>query len=118
MGPAYGAWYVVLDRVFGTGGASITLKKVLLDQLLFSPVFVPVFLVFVGFLQGQPWADIERTVRRDFLPVLTASYVLWPAAQGVTFRFVPLNYQLPFTSLVALVWNTYLAWKANETPTV
>lgn len=117
VGPVIRKWYMVLERIVGPGGTSVAVKKVLFDQLLFSPAFIPCFLVCLGFLQQRQWADIQQTVRRDYVPILVTSYMIWPAAQIINFRFVPLQYRVPFASAVALVWNTYLAWKANRIPT-
>uniref|UniRef100_A0A023GFJ3 Mitochondrial inner membrane protein Mpv17 n=1 Tax=Amblyomma triste TaxID=251400 RepID=A0A023GFJ3_AMBTT len=113
MGPVLRVWYLTLERV--VAGRAVVVKKVLLDQGVFTPLLIPSFLVTLGALQQRSWEDIKRTVRADFLPILKANYALWPAAQLINFRFVPLNYRVPFASCVALVWNTYLAWKANRT---
>lgn len=116
VGPVLRVWYLTLERVVGVGsGRAVVIKKVLLDQGVFTPVFIPSFLVTLGALQRRSWEDIKRTVRTDYLPILKANYMLWPAAQLINFRFVPLSYRVPFASCVALVWNTYLAWKANRT---
>uniref|UniRef100_A0A131XZZ0 Mitochondrial inner membrane protein Mpv17 n=1 Tax=Ixodes ricinus TaxID=34613 RepID=A0A131XZZ0_IXORI len=114
VGPTIRTWYVVLERVFGARGG--VLRKVLVDQLIFSPVFVASFLTCLGFLQRRPWSDTKQMLRKDYVPILTTGYMLWPAAQLVNFHLVPLPYRLPFASGVGLVWNTYLAWKANKTP--
>uniref|UniRef100_A0A1E1WXI2 Mitochondrial inner membrane protein Mpv17 n=1 Tax=Amblyomma aureolatum TaxID=187763 RepID=A0A1E1WXI2_9ACAR len=116
VGPVLRVWYLTLERVVGVGGGrAVVIKKVLLDQGVFTPMFIPSFLVTLGTLQRRSWEDIKRTVRTDYLPILKANYMLWPAAQLINFRFVPLSYRVPFASCVALVWNTYLAWKANRT---
>ncbi|XP_077529461.1 mitochondrial inner membrane protein Mpv17-like [Haemaphysalis longicornis] len=116
-GPVYRAWYLTLDRLIGTGSArAAVVKKVVLDQAVFFPsLFLPGFLVTLGALQRRSWEDIRRKVLTDYVPILKANYVLWPAVQIINFTFVPLSYRLPFGSCVALVWNTYLAWRANLT---
>lgn len=116
VGPILRVWYITLERIVGsTGGGAMVVKKVLLDQGVFTPVFIPSFLTTLGALQGRSWEGIKDMVRMDYLPILKANYMLWPAAQLINFRFVPLAYRVPFASCVALVWNTYLAWKANRT---
>ncbi|XP_077528782.1 mitochondrial inner membrane protein Mpv17-like isoform X2 [Haemaphysalis longicornis] len=116
VGPILRVWYITLERIVGsTGGGAMVVKKVLLDQGVFTPVFIPSFLTTLGALQGRSWEGIKDMVRTDYLPILKANYMLWPAAQLINFRFVPLAYRVPFASCVALVWNTYLAWKANRT---
>lgn len=116
VGPILRVWYITLERLVGTtGGRAMVIKKVLLDQGVFTPVFIPSFLSALGALQGRSWEGIKDMVRADYLAILKANYMLWPAAQLINFRFVPLAYRVPFASCVALVWNIYLAWKANRT---
>ncbi|XP_037272506.2 mitochondrial inner membrane protein Mpv17 [Rhipicephalus microplus] len=115
VGPALRVWYLALERIIGSGGGrAMVIKKVFLDQAVFTPVFLPSFLVTLGALQQRSWDSIKDTLRADYLPILKANYMLWPAAQLINFSLVPLNYRVPFASCVALVWNTYLAWKANR----
>ncbi|XP_070382985.1 mitochondrial inner membrane protein Mpv17-like [Dermacentor albipictus] len=115
--PVVRGWYLILERVVGSGaGTALVVKKVLLDQTIFGPLFVPSFMVVLGALQGRSWDDIKQSVRANYLQILGTMYMIWPVAQFVNFKFVPLSYRQPFGSSVAIVWNTYLASKANRTP--
>lgn len=114
VGPVLRTWYLSLEKIVRPTGRIIPLKKMLLDQGIFAPVFLPCFLVCLGALQRQSWSSIKRKVRTDYIPVLTANYVLWPAAQMLNFYLVPLHYRVVYASGVALIWNTYLSWKANR----
>ncbi|KAL1417995.1 hypothetical protein MTO96_005982 [Rhipicephalus appendiculatus] len=116
VGPVVRMWYLTLERVVGSGiGGRLVVKKMLLDQALFTPVFIVGFRVVLGALQRRSWDDIEQSLRANYLQILKTSYMLWPAAQLINFRFVPLSYRQTFGGCVALVWSTYLAWKANRT---
>lgn len=117
VGPVVRTWYTLLETMLGTGGAGVAVVKMLLDQLLFSPVYTASFLVCLGVFQRRSWGNIARTVRNDFLPVLTVSYMIWPMAQVVNFNFVPLNYRMLFANSVGLFWSIYLAWRENAIPT-
>jgi protein Mpv17 len=53
--------------------------------------------------------------------VIQANFALWIPAQIVNFSLVPLNYQVLFGNVVALLWNVYLSWvnattRTPETP--
>lgn len=116
VGPVVRGWYLILERVVGSGASSaLVIKKVLLDQTIFGPLFVPSLMVGLGVLQRRSWDDIQQSVRANYLQILKTMYMIWPVAQFVNFKFVPLSYRQPFGSCVAIAWNTYLAGKANRT---
>lgn len=108
-------WYRVLDKYIGSKGTTtVAVKKVVLDQLGFSPVFVSVFLTTLGGVQTRNLNDSINRVKRDYKDVLIANYKLWPWVQLVNFYFVPLQYQVLLVQCVALFWNTYLSWKTQR----
>lgn len=46
--------------------------------------------------------------------VLVHFIQVWPVAQAVNFTFVPMDHRLLFANVVALCWNTYLAWRSEK----
>ncbi|KAF2367515.1 Mpv17/PMP22 [Trinorchestia longiramus] len=114
VGPALKMWYGVLDRHFGAQGRRGTIKKVLLDQGLFAPTFIVVFLTSVGLLQFKTLQQIQDQIKRDYIDIVLAGYMVWPAVQALNFSLVPLQHQVLVVQTFALFWNTYLAWKTNR----
>ncbi|XP_029589451.1 protein Mpv17-like [Salmo trutta] len=39
---------------------------------------------------------------------------LWPPVQIANFYFIPLHHRLAVVQIVAVAWNSYLSWKANN----
>lgn len=114
MGPVLQTWYRFLDRKFHRGTLKITLKKVALDQLLFSPCIITSLMFINGTLQNITWQENVNKWKSDFKDILIGNYMLWPGVQIANFYIVPLNYQVTVVQTVALIWNSYLSWKFHS----
>ncbi|GAB5569963.1 protein Mpv17 isoform X1 [Prionailurus iriomotensis] len=107
VGPVVGGWYRVLDRLIPGTTKVDALKKMLLDQGCFLPL--------VGALNGLSAQDNWAKLRQDYPDALiTNYYALWPAVQLANFYLVPLHYRLAVVQCVAVLWNSYLSWKAHR----
>uniref|UniRef100_A0A8D1WUB8 Mitochondrial inner membrane protein Mpv17 n=1 Tax=Sus scrofa TaxID=9823 RepID=A0A8D1WUB8_PIG len=113
-GPVVGGWYKVLDRLIPGTTKVDALKKMLLDQGGFAPCFLGCFLPLVGTLNGLSAQDNWAKLRRDYPDALITNYYLWPAVQLANFYLVPLHYRLAVVQCVAVIWNSYLSWKAHR----
>lgn len=114
VGPVLRTWYHKLDRILPQNLTYRGLKMMAVDQGLFTPIFVPGFLAVTGAVHQQSLAEIIETVKRDTVPLLMTNWMVWPATQFINFNYVPLAYRILFASGVALFWNIYLSWMANE----
>ncbi|XP_068199506.1 protein Mpv17 isoform X2 [Antennarius striatus] len=114
VGPVLGGWYNVLDRLVVGGTKTSALKKMLMDQLCFTPGFLASFLCISGALNGLTVEENTNKLKRDYMDALLSNYSLWPAIQIVNFYFIPLQYRLVLVQIVAIGWNSYLTWKVNK----
>ncbi|XP_012674739.2 protein Mpv17 [Clupea harengus] len=114
VGPVIGGWYRVLDRLVVGETKSVALKKMVLDQVGFAPCFLGAFLGISGTLNGLTLEQNVAKLKRDYGDALIANYYLWPPVQIANFYFVPLHHRLAVVQIVAVIWNSYLSWKANQ----
>ncbi|XP_010603045.1 protein Mpv17 isoform X1 [Fukomys damarensis] len=114
VGPVVGGWYKILDRLIPGTTKLDALKKTLLDQGAFAPCFLGCFLPLVGTLNGLSAQDNWAKLQRDYPDALITNYYLWPAVQLANFYLVPLHYRLAVVQCVAVIWNSYLSWKAHQ----
>ncbi|KAE8605827.1 hypothetical protein XENTR_v10015330 [Xenopus tropicalis] len=114
QGPVVGGWYKILDRIVPGSSKTVALKKMLLDQGAFAPCFLGCFLSIAGALNGLSGEQIWGKLKRDYTDALITNYYIWPAVQVANFYFIPLYHRLAVVQCVAVIWNSYLSWKANQ----
>ncbi|KAJ8670585.1 hypothetical protein QAD02_001844 [Eretmocerus hayati] len=114
VGPATRTWYGLLDKYVGSKGAKVVLKKVVYDQLLFTPIFVAALLSVISVTQGNDVTNTKLKLEDEYVDILLNNYKLWPAVQLVNFYLVPLNHQVLVVQTVALLWNTYISYRTNR----
>ncbi|KAJ1801181.1 hypothetical protein LPJ59_000505 [Coemansia sp. RSA 2399] len=124
FGPVAFKWYSFLNRRFPFPNASTAaqrlsahkptssaiIKRVAVDQIVFAPVAIAAFFTVMGAMEGKGAAEIRSSLRERYSKALVGNYMLWPWSQLINFGLVPLVYQVPFASLVSVVWNMYLSW--------
>lgn len=83
------------------------LARVALDQGVFAPVFIGVFLSSMATLEGNP---VKEKLDKNYKTALTSNYMLWPFVQAVNFKVVPLEHRVLFVNVISIGWNCYLSY--------
>jgi hypothetical protein len=121
-------WYGGLATQFplvASGSNVIPLaKRVVLDQFVFTPLFVPVWISSLWSLESLEMdkscknsSVLEKIPGRiaQVLPdILVANWALWIPVQCINFRFTPTKFQVLVSNCVALVWNAYLSFSTRS----
>jgi len=120
IAPATHYWYGYLNKILPFTSRSptakffTTAKRVVLDQILFAPIFIPSFFATLSTLEGK---SIEKTlskVQADTFPTYLTNLGVWVPAQLINFSLVPSRYQVLFSNFVGFFWNTHLSWVGND----
>lgn len=132
LGPIIGAWMRLLERAIpmraltsstlsgpGKGGMmgkmgkrTMTIqlvKRVMADQILMAPLGLAFFVTAMGFMEGRSVEEIGDKFKDMYTPALLSNWKVWPLAQAINFRLMPLQYRVPFQSTCGIAWNVYLS---------
>jgi len=117
LGPFIGRWHLFLENTVplrvlqGTGKVSLKAlsKRVTADQLLMAPAGLIVFMGSMGVMEGRSREQIQQKYTDIFMPALIANWKVWPLAQLINFRYMPLLYRVPFQSTCSVFWTLYLS---------
>ncbi|KDQ13733.1 hypothetical protein BOTBODRAFT_33432 [Botryobasidium botryosum FD-172 SS1] len=123
MGPLIGRWNKFLEHAFplrparvgARYGASSKVslralgKRVLGDQLIMAPIGLGLFVGSMGLMEGRNAAGVRQKYADMYLPAIVANWKVWPVAQLINFRFMPLPYRVPFQATCGVFWTLYLS---------
>ncbi|RYR04104.1 hypothetical protein Ahy_B06g083682 isoform A [Arachis hypogaea] len=113
VGPTLHFWYLYLSKLVTLPGALGALLRLVIDQFLFSPIFIAVFLATLVTLEGGPSQAIPK-LKQEWFSSVVANWQLWIPFQFLNFRFVPQQFQVLAANVIALVWNVILSFKAHK----
>ncbi|OLN86773.1 Protein sym-1 [Colletotrichum chlorophyti] len=108
FGPAATTWFKFLQNniVLKNKNAEI-LARVAVDQGVFAPTFIGVFLSSMAVLEGS---SVQEKLDKNYKTALTSNYMLWPFVQAVNFKLVPLHHRVLFVNVISIGWNSYLSF--------
>lgn len=115
--PAAHVWYnKFLERVIPGATTAAVLKKVVLDQTLWSVAVNSVYLTYATLtINHGDLEDAKHAVTSKMWTLMKANWMVWPAVQLINFKLVPGPLQVPFINVVALGWSAFLAVTATST---
>lgn len=105
-----------MERILPGNAKSTVIKKILSDQLIVSPVFIAHYFYTAFFLANRPISDTNKELFVDgkFLRIYIADWCIWPAAQLLNFRYVPLKYRVLYINAVTMFYNIFLCYVKNQ----
>ncbi|WVZ54634.1 hypothetical protein U9M48_005401 [Paspalum notatum var. saurae] len=113
VGPTLHVWYLYLSKLVTISGASGAIARLILDQIIFSPIFIGVFMSLLVTLEGKPSLVVPK-LKQEWLSSVVANWQLWIPFQFLNFYFVPQKFQVLAANFVALAWNVILSFKAHK----
>ncbi|MCJ1421296.1 hypothetical protein MMC32_007658 [Xylographa parallela] len=124
--PSY-KWFIYLGVSFNYTSKALSLGiKVIVNQIVFTPIFNSYFFGMQSLLSGDgpasAWERIKQTVPISFIN----SWKLWPAVTAFSFTYIQPQYRALFAGkmyvsrrqrlylqaagTVAIGWQSYLSW--------
>lgn len=100
-------WYKVLDKFIIGKTYDMVAKKLLLDQLIFSPIMIVTFFGSVALFEENPLQNFKEEMRSKFLTLYRAEWMVWPPAQIINFYFLPTRYRVLYDNTISLGYDIY-----------
>lgn len=100
-------WYKVLDKFIVGKTFDMVTKKLLLDQLIFSPIMIITFFGSLALFEERPLQNFKAEVRDKFVRLYRAEWLVWPPAQIINFYFLPTRFRVLYDNTISLGYDIY-----------
>lgn len=100
-------WYTVLDKMIVGRTVNMVTKKLLLDQLIFSPIMIVTFFGSLALFEERPLQNFKDEVRNKFVRLYRAEWLVWPPAQVINFYFLPTRFRVLYDNTISLGYDVY-----------
>lgn len=112
MGFCQCLWYKFLQIYAKDPKFIEVVRKVLTDQLCYSPVSLFAFFTYGTIvLEKGTWDDTRAKLSKIYLKTLIINYSVWFPVQFFNFLIVPRSFQVPFSSSISVLWNCFLSMR-------
>lgn len=100
-------WYNFLDKIIVKRNIQNVVKKLILDQCLWSPIIILSFFATVAIFEDNPIENFTDEVHEKFWILYKAEWVVWPPAQIINFYFLPTRYRVLYDNTISLGYDIY-----------
>lgn len=100
-------WYKYLDSKLSGRTSKIVLKKVIIDQLIGSPLCIGMFFLTIGLLEKSNLSELKNEIVNKAHKLYVAEWIIWPPAQIINFYFLPTKYRVLYDNTVSLGYDVY-----------
>ncbi|CAM1292694.1 Uncharacterised protein g511 [Pycnogonum litorale] len=100
-------WYILLEKYMPARTFKLIITKVLLDQIIYSPVNLVVLFGTVGLFEKSAIEYIKKEVLHKGWRIYMTEWYIWPPAQLINFSLVPLKYRMLFDSMISFGFDIY-----------
>ncbi|XP_015180217.1 PREDICTED: mpv17-like protein 2 isoform X2 [Polistes dominula] len=100
-------WYKHLDSKLAGRTSKIVLKKVIIDQLIGSPLCIGIFFLTTGLMERNNLSEFKNEIINKAHKLYIAEWIIWPPAQIINFSFLPTKYRVLYDNTISLGYDVY-----------
>ncbi|KAL5275231.1 hypothetical protein ACFFRR_001269 [Megaselia abdita] len=100
-------WYLFLDYRLPGRQIKTVVTKVVLDQMICSPVYISAFFVTLGILENKSKREVIDEIKEKAWKLYAAEWTVWPVAQFVNFYWLPTKYRVFYDNTISLGYDVF-----------
>lgn len=108
-------WYNYLDhKIPGKRHIRTVFKKVMVDQLIASPIVILLFFATLGIMKQETLPEAIEEIKNKWIRLYAAEWVVWPPAQIINFYLLPTKYRVLYDNTISLGYDVYTSYVIND----
>jgi len=107
-------WYRYLDSKFPGRTIKVVAQKVLIDQVVCSPICIATFFITLGILERATWTETKKEIKDKAGRLYAAEWVVWPPAQVINFYILPLRFRVLYDNTISLGYDVYTSYVKHD----
>jgi len=121
-GPLGSLWYPILDKFmrvkfphFKEGSFRFVATKVMFEQAIYGPLLTLLFFPTVSLIEGgDSLRTLPQRMKNDFWQTLLVDELAFTLIAPITYKYIPINFQLIWTSTVSVFENMFFSWVQHQ----
>lgn len=109
-------WYNFLDKRLPGRTIKRVAQKVVIDQILFSPVCISIFFITLGVLEKSKVSTVKAEIIQKGWLLYAAEWMIWPPAQVINFYWLPTRYRVLYDNTISLGYDVYTSYVKHGIP--
>lgn len=109
-------WYLFLEKKIPTQNIRSVAKKIVLDQLIGTPIGISTLLITLCLLQRKSMREFKDDMKHRVWRLYFGEVLIWTPAQFINFYFVPYRYRVLYDNLISLAYDIFVSYVMNDLP--
>lgn len=114
QGPLHHYVYNWMDKIMPVANFKNVIKKILIDELIMSPLCIFIFFYTACFLERKNLKETNDEIKEKFLFIYLIDWLLWPGAQYFNFRYLETKYRVTFVNVCTALYNIFMSYVKHD----
>uniref|UniRef100_A0A1B6DMH6 Mpv17-like protein 2 n=1 Tax=Clastoptera arizonana TaxID=38151 RepID=A0A1B6DMH6_9HEMI len=110
LGIAQHFFYKYMDLIIPHRTLLSVSKKIILDQLIASPVCIVIFFYGLGLLEKKNFVATQNELKGKFFSVYMVDWIVWPPTQYVNFAYLSPRYRVVYINFITMLYDIFLSY--------
>lgn len=114
QGPLHHYSYGWMDRIMPAVNTRNSIKKILIDQFVMSPICILLFFYPACYLENKTLSETNDEIMSKFPYIYITDWFVWPAAQYVNFQYLDPKYRVMFVNVMTALYNVFISYIKHD----